>query len=170
MISSIEIGSYNPSHPILSPDKKPLISSVGVFAVIGRDSNFYVAVCQGQNGWSIPAGRVEASDQDLLSAAIREFREETEGSLSEKEITHLGVVTRSDQSGMISRSLVFRAKVDLYHFGIDHSMNANRIIRIGGDKEVSFIMFRQIDEMLPAPVYRPEINLPVVKAFRQIKD
>lgn len=137
---------------------------------MGWNFGFYVAVCQGQRGWSIPAGRVEATDQDPLQAALKEFGEETNGYLDKRELTHMGIITRRAREGDLARSLVFRAKVDLYHFGIDHEIEPDRIVQIGGDEEATFITFRAIDRMLPAPIYRPDINIPVVRAFSQIED
>lgn len=169
-VESIEISKFDPSHPALSPDpeRRPfVIKSVGVFAVVGTRYPVYV-VCRGEEGWSIPAGRVEPTDQDPLCAALREFTEETSGSIDQREVTHMGIVSRISQGGDLSRSLVFRAKLDLYNFGIDHGMDTYPVLIVTGDKEVKYIMFRPIDQMLPAPTYRPDINIPVVRAFSQI--
>ncbi len=172
IVESIEISKFDPSHPLLSPesDQRPFpITSVGVFAVLGTRSNLYLAVSQGQLGWSIPAGRVESTDRDPLFAAIREFAEETEGGVEERDFTHMGIVTRrSPDTGTFSRSLILRAEIDLYNVGITHYMDANQIIAIGGDQEVGFIMLRPIEQMLPTPIYRPDLNVPVVRAFSQI--
>ena len=82
----------------------------------------------------------------------------------------MGVVSRRTDHGELAQSLVFRARVDLYNFGITHSMDANRIIEVGGDDETDFIMFMARKQMLFPPIYRPEINIPIVEAFSQIKD
>ncbi len=152
MLESSEISPFDPHHPALSSR----ITSVGVFAVVANN-NCYVSVCQVPGGWSIPAGRVKDTDQGPLEAAMREFGEETDGGgFDSKDVTHMGIV---------GRRLVFRVEIDLYNLGIDHHMVAGSTLRIGGDEEVRLLMFRPMGEMLLPPIYRPEINTPVVKAF-----
>lgn len=167
-VESIEIIRFDPTHPVLSPEPKSrpfTVKSVGVFAVLWPDFGHFVAVCQGQSGWSIPAGRMEKTDPDPVSVAIREFREETEGFLVPRDITHMGIVLRKTPEGQPVYSLVFRAKINKFNFGINHEIRSGQIIGIG-DQEVTFMAFTKA---LPPPIYRPEINIPVIRAFSQIK-
>ncbi len=171
-VESIEITPFDPNHPLLSTDPsiRPFeVSSVGMFAVLLPTYNLYVAVHQKRLGWSIPAGRVEPSDADLLSAAQREFMEETSGGIDDSDITHMGIVTRRRENSELSRSLVFRARVSSYHFGITHELRKG-IVSVAGDAEVTHLYFGQLGEGLPHPIYRPEINIPVVESFSKIKD
>jgi 8-oxo-dGTP pyrophosphatase MutT (NUDIX family) len=171
-VESIEISKFDPHHPLLSPDPsmRPFeVKSVGVFAVLLPIYNSYVAVWQRDAGWSIPAGRVERSDTDPLSAAMRELVEETGGGIDKRDFTHMGIVTRRGEGSNVSRSLVFRARVSQYHFGITHELTSN-LLRIGGDDESIAISFIKIGKYLPDPIYRPDINIPVIEAFSKIED
>lgn len=170
-IESIEIVKFDPRHPLLSPDlnKRPVaVKSVGVFAVLEPDYGFFVAVYQGQNGWSIPAGRVKDTDTSPVEAALREFTEETNGGFDIRDITHMGIILRKSRLKPAA-SLVFRAIISPYNLGITHYIDEGQIAGVHGDNEVNFLTFIRVGGGLSAPVYRPDINVEVVRAFSQIK-
>jgi len=49
-------------------------------------------------------------------------------------------------------------------------MKECQLVQAGGDSEVNFLTFWSVDRLLLPPVYRPDINLAVIKAFSQIRD
>jgi ADP-ribose pyrophosphatase YjhB (NUDIX family) len=94
----------------------------------------------GQGEWSIPAGKVEDSE-NLENSAKREFFEETASNINDHKLSFAGMIPRNTRDGSKMKGLMYVYKIET-----EHQINVDLEEAIDGHEHTDWGYYT-IDEM-----------------------